>query len=404
MPLTDRTVKATKTQDKAYKAWDTGGLFLLVAPTGGRLWRFKYRVDGKEKLLALGAYPDVSLKDARLKRDDARRDLSQGVDPGVARKTAKTDRKDRASNSFEAVAREWYAKEETTWAPAHATRVKRLMERDVFPWLGGEPVADINAPHLLKVLRRIESRDAIDTAHRARGYCGEVFRFAIASGLAERDPAADLRDALKTAKGSHFPAVIDPVRLGGILRAFDAYQGTPIVSAALRMMPMVFVRPGELRTARWADIDLDKAEWRFVTSKTETALVVPLAKQVVAILKDLHPITCGSPYVFPSQRSEQRPMSEAAVLVAMRIMGFSKEELSGHGFRATARTMIEEQLGVRYEIIEQQLGHAVRDANGRAYNRVQFVDERRKMMQRWADYLDKLKKAKKAAHTESVES
>jgi integrase len=393
MALTDVAVKKAQAKAKAFKLFDTAGLFLLVSPAGGKLWRFKYRVDGREKLLALGAYPEVSLKAARLKRDDARRDLAQGVDPCKARKTAKSRRTESAANSFKTVALEWFGKNEPTWAPNHAARVKRLLERDIFPLLGDQPVADIAAPELLKVLRRIESRNAVDTAHRARGYCGEVFRYAIASGLASRDPSGDLRDALKTAQSSHFAAVVDPTQLADILRAFDGYKktGTAVVSTALRIMPMVFVRPGELRTARWADIDLDAAEWRFTTSKTKTPHIVPLADQVVRLLRELQPFTRESDYVFPSGRSSKRPMSEAAILAAMRSMEFQKEEVSGHGFRATARTLLEETLGFRYDIIEQQLGHAVRDPNGRAYNRTMFLNERRKMMQGWADYLDKLK-------------
>jgi integrase len=391
MALTDVAVRKIQPAAKPFKLFDTGGMFLLVTPAGGKLWRFKYRIDGREKLLSLGPYPEVSLKAARLKRDDARRDLANRVDPSRARKAAKSERMDRAANSFKTVGLEWYRKNESGWVPNHAVRVKRLLERDIFPLLGDQPVTEISAPELLKVLRRIESRNAVDTAHRARGYCGEVFRYAIAAGLAERDPAADLREALTTATGSHFAAVLDSKRLGAILRAFDSYQGTETVSKALRLMPMVFVRPGELRTARWADIDLDAGEWKFTTSKTDTPLVVPLAKQAVVLLRDLLPFTRESIYVFPSVRSNLRPMSEAATLVAMRIMGFPKEEVTGHGFRATARTLLEENLGFPYYIIEHQLGHAVRDPNGRAYNRTTFLDDRRKMMQRWADFLDELK-------------
>ncbi len=391
MPLTDVAIRKAQPKAKAYKLSDSAGMFLLVSPSGGKLWRLKYRIDGREKLLALGAYPEISLKDARVRRDEARCEIARGIDPGQLRKAAKAGRADRAANSFETVARQWLAKNEPTWAPNHAVRVTRLLERDIFPFQGAIPVAAVSSVELLKVLRRIESREAIETAHRARGYCSEIFRYAIAAGLAERDPAADIRGALKTSKGDHFAAVLDPKRLGAILRAFDGYQGSPAVMAALRIMPMVFVRPGELRTALWADLDLNTAEWRFTASKTNTPHIVPLATQVVAILRELQPSTKESRYVFPNGRINTRPMSEAAILAAMRNMGMPKEEVSGHGFRATARTLLEEKLGFRYDIIEQQLGHAVRDPNGRAYNRTTFLQERREMMQAWADYLGKLK-------------
>ena len=402
MPLTDLSVRKAHAKDKAYKLFDSGGMFMLISPAGGKLWRLKYRAGGREKLLALGTYPNLSLREARVKRDEARCDLARGVDPGEAKRAAKGMRAGRAANTFKAIALDWFAKNNPTWAPNHAVRVKRLLERDIFPLLGGFPIASITAPDVLKAIRQIESREAIDTAHRARGYCGEVFRFAIAAGLAERDPAADIRDALKTAKGDHFAAVTDPERLGAILRAFSGHLCSKAVSAALRIMPMVFVRPGELRTARWEHVDLDKAEWRFTTSKTGMPHIVPLARQVVAILNDLHPFTCESPFVFPSVRSRARPMSECAILAAMRSIGLTKEEISGHGFRATARTLLEENLGFRYDIIEQQLGHAVRDPHGRAYNRTMFLEDRRRMMQDWADYLEKLKADVKAIQSSPV--
>ena len=390
--LTDTAVKKAKQQPTAYKLYDTGGMFVLVAPTGGKLWRLKYRYAGKEKLLSLGAYPEVSLADARIKRDEARKQLHDGVDPGEARKAVKRARASSAANSFEAIAREWHTKFADTWAPSHADRVLRLLERDVLPWIGHRPIADIAAPELLAVLRRIESRGALETAHRARIYAGLVFRYALHTGRADRDPASDLRGALPPKRDGHFSAATNPEQLGDLLRALDGYKGSPVVRAALLLAPMVFVRPGELRSARWADIDLDKAEWRFTVPKTKTPHIVPLAPQAVAILRDLQPLTGDGPYVFPCARSKQRPMSDNAILSAMRRMGIDKTTACGHGFRASARTMLDEVLGFPPHLVEHQLAHAVRDPLGRAYNRTTHLPERRKMMRDWADFLDKVRR------------
>jgi len=389
--LSDVALKKAKQQPTAYKLYDTGGMFVLVAPTGGKLWRLKYRFAGKEKLLSLGAYPEVSLADARIKRDEARKQLHDGVDPGEARKAVKRARASSAANSFEAIAREWHTKFANTWAPSHADRVLRLLERDVFPWIGHRPISEIAAPELLSVLRRIESRGALETAFRARVYSGLVFRYALHTGRADRDPASDLRGALPPKKNGHFAAATNPEELGDLLRALDGYKGSPVVRAALLLAPMVFVRPGELRSAKWADIDLDAAEWRFTVPKTKTPHIVPLAAQAVAILRDLQPLTGSGPYVFPCARSNQRPMSDNAILSAMRRMGIDKTTACGHGFRASARTMLDEVLGFPPHLVEHQLAHAVRDPLGRAYNRTTHLPERRKMMQDWADYLDKLR-------------
>lgn len=399
MALTDtaiRNAKPGKTPKgkataKPYKMGDAGGLYLEVAPTGAKYWRFKYRIGGKQKRLSMGVYPDVPLAKARERRDEARKLLADGIDPSEHRKATKTARADRAANSFEVVAREWYGKLGPTWNAAHGDRIIRRLERDVFPWIGGRPVADVTAPELLAVLRRIEARGALETAHRALGNCGQIFRYAIATGRAERDPSGDLRGALPPVKGEHFAAVTEPKRLAEILRALDGYQGTFTVQCALRLAPLVFVRPGELRKARWADIDLDAAEWRYTVTKTDTAHIVPLATQAVAILRELHALTGHGDFVFPGARTNGRPMSDNAILAAMRRLGIPKEEMSGHGFRAVARTILDEVLGVRPDLIEHQLAHAVRDPNGRAYNRTAHLPERRKMMQQWADWLDKQK-------------
>jgi integrase len=333
----------------------------------------------------------VSLKEARERRDEARKLIADGIDPSENRKAMKSASIDRAANSFEVVTREWFGKYSSGWAESHSSRVIRLFERDVFPWLGGRPIAEITATELLTVIRRIENRSAVDTAHRARTNCSQVFRYGVATGRCERDPSADLRGALAPVKKEHFAATTDPAKLAGILRAMDGYEGDALVCRALRLVPLLFVRPGELRHAEWKDIDLSAAEWRYTVTKTNTPHVVPLSRQAVAILKELQPLTGDGRYVFPGARSAQRPMSDNAVLAAMRRMGIGKEEMTGHGFRAVARTILDEVLGFRPDFIEHQLAHSVRDPLGRSYNRTAHLPERKKMMQKWADYLDGLK-------------
>jgi len=391
MALSDTAIRNAKPGVKPAKLFDERGLFLLVNPAGGKWWRFRFSFGGKEKLLSLGVYPDVGLKDARGRRDAARKLLAEGVDPGENRKTQKAARQDRAANSFEAVTREWFQKFSPKLVSAHRQRVIRRFERDIFPWIGSKPIADVSAPELLAVVRRIEGRSALETAHRALGNCRQVFRYAIATGRCTRDPSGDLRGALPPTNGEHFAAITEPAQAAGLLRALAGYQGTFTVACALRLVPYVFVRPGEFRKAEWADFDLDAAEWRYTVTKTNTPHIVPLATQAVAILRELHALTGSGRYVFPGVRSNKRPMSDNAILAAMRRMGISKEEMSGHGFRAMARTILDEVLGVRPDFIEHQLAHAVKDPNGRAYNRTSHLPERREMMQQWADYLDNLK-------------
>lgn len=393
MALTDTTIRTAKPGAKPAKLFDERGLFLLVAPTGGKWWRFKYRFEGKEKLLSLGTYPDVSLKDARERRDDARKQIADGIDPSHSRKAQKAMRQIQAANSFEAVAREWYSKHSPNWVDAHGSRIIRRLERDIFLDLGARPIADITAPELLAVIRKIEARGALETAHRALGNCGQVFRYAVATGRAVRDPSGDLRGALPPVKGEHFAAVTDPALVPQILRAIDGYKGSAVVSCALRLAPLVFVRPGELRGAEWAEIDLDGAEWRIPGARMKLGIdhIVPLSTQAVAILREIQPLTGAGRFVFPSARTSTRPMSDNAILAALRRMDIPKEEMSGHGFRAMARTILDEVLGVRPDLIEHQLAHAVRDANGRAYNRTAHLPARREMMQQWADYLDQLR-------------
>jgi len=391
--LTDTACRKAKPRPKTSRMFDAGGLYLEVSPAGSKWWRWKFRFADKEKRLALGVYPETSLADARTKRDEARKLLAQGVDPSAQRRAERAAQVEGAGNTFEVVAREWWEKQAPTWADTHSGRVLARLGRDVFPFIGKRPVGELTPPEVLRVLRRIESRGKLETAHRARTNISMVMRYAIATGRADRDPTADLRGALKPVSPEHMAAVVDPEKLGPILRAIWGYaaEGTPVVAAALKLGPYVFTRPGELRTARWQDIDLDAAEWRFVASKTKTPHVVPLAPQAVAILKDLQPLTGRSTYVFTSARANDRPMSDAAVNAALRRLGIDKEVMSGHGWRATARTLLDEVLHFPLDVVEHQLAHKVRDALGTAYNRTTRLPERRKMMAVWAGYLDKLR-------------
>ncbi|WP_176052191.1 tyrosine-type recombinase/integrase [Paraburkholderia caribensis] len=391
MPLTDAEIRNARPRDKAYRLADGLGMYLEVAATGGKYWRLKYRFGGKEKRLALGVYPEVGAKAARVRRDEARKLLASGVDPSIDRKVQKAATVERTANSFEAVAREWFARQSPSWATSHADKIIGRLEKDVFPWLGGRAIADIKAPEVLSVLRRVEARGALDTAHRVHQNCGQVFRYAIATGRAERDISADLRGALPPARHTHFASVTDPAEVASLLRALDAFQGTFVVQCALRLAPLFFVRPGELRMAKWDQFDFTKAQWRYTVSKTKTEHLVPLATQAMAILRELHALTGHRTYVFPG-RDVKKPMSGAAINAALRRMGFdTKTEITGHGFRAMARTILHEQLRFPSEVIEHQLAHKVPDALGTAYNRTKFIDDRIEMMQRWADYLDDLK-------------
>lgn len=391
MSLTDTAIRNTKSSEKPVKLSDDRGLYLLVIPTGGKWWRLDYRFAGKRKTLSMGVYPDVGLKEARGRRDEARKLLADGIDPGEHRKVLRAAKIESAANSFEAVAREWFAKHSPNWATTHSDKIIQRLDKDVFPWLGGKPIAEITAPQLLTVLRRIENRGALDTAHRAHQNCGQVFRYAVATGRCERDPSGDLRGALAPAKHEHFAAITEPLAVGELLRAIDGFQGTFIVQCALKLAPLFFVRPGELRKAEWQQFDLEKGEWRYFVTKTKSEHLVPLSSQAVAILKELHPLTRTRKFVFPG-RDPKKPMSEAAINAALRRMGYdTKTEITGHGFRAMARTILHQELGIKPEVIEHQLAHRVPDALGTAYNRTKFLMERRKMMQEWADYLDGLK-------------
>lgn len=399
--LSDPEAKNAKPGEAPYKLFDGEGLFLLVQPKGGKLWRLKYRFGAKEKLLALGAYPEVMLKEARKRRKEARDQIAKGIDPGMARKAEKASRIVKAEGTFEAVAREWHAHIHTAKvSEGHAARTLIRLEQDVFPWVGALPIAEISAPVLLVALRKIEARGAIETAHRAMQASGQVFRYGIATGRCTSNPAADLRDALKPVQSKNMSAITDPRAVGALLRSIDDYQGLPVTRAALQLAPLVFVRPGELRGAEWSEIDLDAGVWaiashRMKRKKEDKAKgsphIVSLSRQAVAVLRDIQPLTGYGRFVFPSPRTGERCMSENGVLSALRRMGYAKDEMSGHGFRAMASTLLNE-MGFRADVIEAQLAHTEEDEVRGAYNRAKYLDERKAMMQAWADHLDKLRK------------
>ncbi|AIP72783.1 MULTISPECIES: tyrosine-type recombinase/integrase [pseudomallei group] len=392
MPLTDTAIRNAKPADKPVRLFDGGGLYLEIAPSGGKWWRLKYRFGGKEKRYSLGVYPEVTLATARKKRDEAREKLAAGIDPGEAKKAEKRASLLAAAHSFEVVARGWMDERKTTVEPAQHDKTLARMENDVFPWLGKRPIAEIDAPEILVVLKRVDGRGARFTAHRIRSEISRVFRYGIKEGHCKADPARDLVDAIPPAQTTHFASITEPEKVGEMLRAFDGFTGTFPVLCALKLAPMLFVRPGELRKAEWAQFDLDKGEWRYFVNKTKTDHLVPLAAQAVTILRELHALTGEGVYVFPGARDRNRPMSEAAINAALRRLGYdTRTEITGHGFRAMARTILHEELEEKPEVIEHQLAHTVPDSLGRAYNRTKFIKARRSMMQQWADYLDKLK-------------
>ncbi len=391
MSLTDTAIRTAKPAVKPVRMFDGGGLYLEVSPAGGKLWRMKYRFGGKEKLLSFGTYPTLSLRDARERRDEAKKLLANGTDPGAVKKAQKAAAVVASTNSFEAVAREWLEKWRIDKAESHSSKVIARLERNVFPWIGNLPVSGITAPLVLSVLRRIESRGVIDTAHRAKENISQIMRYAVATGRAERDPCPDLREALQPVKHEHMAALTKPEDVAQLLRAIDGFKGTYVVRAALALAPLVFVRPAELRGAKWEDIDLEKSEWRYTVSKTKTEHLVPLARQAVEILRDLQPLTGAGEFVFPG-RDPKRPISNSTINAALTRMGYdTKTEITGHGFRAMAQPLLAEELHFQPYAIERQLAHKVPDTLGAAYNRTKYLKERREMMQAWADYLGKLK-------------
>lgn len=398
-PLTDLRIRQAAPRARAYTLFDGLGLYLAVTPAGGKLWRLKYRYAGRECRLSLGAWPAVSLAAARRRREEVRALLAQGQDPRAVRRAERARQQHQAAHTLAACVREWAARHLAARSPSHRAGVLRRLERWVLPALGARPVADVTPLDVLAVLRRIADAGKLETAHRVRQALGQVCRYAVVTGRAASDPTAALRGALPPTTPTHMPAPTDPATVGALLRMLEAVRGTPEVCAAVRVLPYVFVRPGELRRMRWADVDLDAGEWRYTTSKTRTPHLVPLARQVVARLRALWPLTGHLPggWVFPNARSPLRPMSDMAINAAYRRLGIdTRRELTGHGWRAVARTLLHERLGVPADVIEHQLAHAVPDALGTAYNRTRFLDHRRAMMQHWADYLDRLREDRPA--------
>jgi integrase len=389
MPLTDIQIRKAKHTAKPFKLFDGGGLFLLVQPTGGKWWRYKYRFAGREKLLALGSYPDIGLAEARERHLQARKVLATGNDPSEVKKEAKRLAVFSNANTFEAVAREWHTGRVHSWTLKHGQQIMRRLEADIFPKVGNRPIADITAPELLTVVRVIEERGALDIAHRAVQTAGQIFAYAIVTGRAERNPALDLRGALKPVKKTHH-AYLKSEEVPEFLHKLESYEGNPQTVMALKLLLLTFVRTTELRAAEWPEIDLDKAEWRIPAErmKMKDPHIIPLSRQAVAILRDLRLITGQWRYVFPNQHKPSGCMSQNTIIYALYRMGYHSRT-TGHGFRSTASTILNEQ-GFSPDVIERQLAHAERNNVRAAYNHAQYLPERRKMMQWWADYLDQV--------------
>ena len=394
MPLTDTFAKNIKHTGAPAgdKHTDGGGMYMLVN-AGGKYWRMNYRFDDKRKTLALGVYPAVSLAKARQRRDKARELLADGIDPSTAKKEDKQAKADAAANTFEMVARDWLAKTAADRQSTTQDKLTSWLEKDVIPFIGKMPISTIGPRDVLAALRKMEARGALDSVQRVKQVCGQVFRYAVATGSAERDVTQDLKGALAKPTAGHFAAITEPKQAGDLMRSIFNYVGHPTTIAALKLSPLVFVRPGELRTMEWAEVDLNAAEWRIPGSKMKMKVdhLVPLSKQAVELLRSVQPMTGHGRYVFPSLRTGERPMSENTINAALRGMGYSAQVHSAHGFRAMARTIMDEVMGERVDLIEHQLAHAVKDVNGRAYNRTAHLPARRVMMQTWADYLDKLR-------------
>lgn len=392
MPLTNTAIANAKPASKPFKLYDEAGLFLQVTPSGGKWWRFKYRFDAKEKLLSLGTYPEISLKSAREKRDESRSLVAEGIDPSVNRKATRESKNNSLSNSFEVIAREFIAIHMTSLSASHRDRVLRRFELYLFPWLGSKPIVDITAPELLACIKRVQDQNKLETAHRVLQAAGQVFRYAVQTGRAMRDICSDLKGALPAPVIKHMAAFTDPKQVAELLRAIDGFKGTFTVQTALRLAPLVFVRPSELRRAKWMDIDLEAGHWSYRVSKTKTDHLVPLSMQAIKLLSDMKPFSGHGEFVFMGGHDPKKPMSEAAINAALKRMGYdTKTEITGHGFRAMARTILHERLGIDPFVIEHQLAHKVPDALGAAYNRTKFIEQRKIMMQQWADYLDDIK-------------
>lgn len=391
MALTATAVKAAKAKRKQYRLYDERGLYLQVSPSGGKYWRFKYRVDGRERVLALGVFPEIGLADARDRREAARRLVARGIDPGKQRRARREARAKARQDSFEVIGREWAQRQR--WTERHRDRVLARLKNDIFPQIGSDAITAIDAPQILAALRRVEARGAVDTAHRERGYTSQIFRYAIATGRAVHDPAADLKGALTATKTKHFASITDPRQIGPLLVAIDGYQGTEVVRLALRLMPYVFLRPGNFRSAEWSQIDFRGREWRIPEDRMKRPAphIIPLAPQVVDMLEYLYKLSGHrSEYLFPSLRTISRPLSENTLNAALRRLGYSKFDLTGHGFRHMASTLLHEQ-GFNSDAVERQLAHLDRNETRATYNYAEYLQERRIMMQSWADYLDELR-------------
>ena len=393
--LTDTKLRSLKRKDAVFRLADTNGLCIEVRPAGSKIWRYRYRYAGKANMLTIGEYPAVSLAEARGERDKARALLKGGADPSLVARIQRAAQVEQAGTTFALVAGELLEKRAKKLSPGSVVRERRMLEKDIGPFIGDLPIQDITAPLLLMALRKVEARGAIETAHRARAAASLVFRYAIATGRTKYNPAADLVGALSSTQTKHFASLTEPDQVAKLLKAIYGYEGSLVVSAALKLSALLFVRPGELRHARWEDISLDKAEWRYVTSKTQTPHIVPLATQAVDVLRELQPYARRSQYLFPGVRSASRPISENTINAALRSLGFDNTMITAHGFRAMARTLLDEVLGFRPDFIEHQLAHSVRDPLGRAYNRTSHLEERTKMMQAWANYLDSLRRAER---------
>lgn len=405
--LTDKECKSAACPSDKNRArfTDSNGLYLEVSPTGSKRWFWKTYFDGKESRMALGNYPSVSLTEARKARDRVKLQKADGVNPIEARRVTKLVKETTLGETFKEIAQDWLSRQKSVWSPGHFQRMERQFERDLFPWIGGRNLSEIKPVELLSVLRKIESRGALETADRALMLARQVWCYGVATGKVERDITGDLKDALAPYRGKHFAAITEPAELGKLLLSIDHYRGGPIVKAALRLAPLLFQRPGELRAAAWSEVDMDVALWTIPAARMKRGVegkeygpphVVPLPKQALEIFRELHNLTGGNLLVFPGERNHDRPISENSVRTALISMGYTPDIHTWHGFRATARTMLAEQLEFDPLVIEAQLAHAVKDANGRAYNRTQYLAQRTKMMQSWADYLDRLRHAPKS--------
>jgi integrase len=398
MALTDIKIKALKPgikpdktpTKKSYKVSDERGLYLEVTPSGSKLWRFKYRIDGREKLLSVGIYPDIGLKEARNARDELRKQVANGIDPSHLRKAKKHSR--AGHETFEYIAREWHEKFKRNWTEDHASRTLKRLEQNIFPWLGSRNIKEIKPSDLLESLQRVEKRGALETAHRIKQICGQVFRYAISTSRAENDITAALKEALPPNKVKHHASITEPSKIGSLLRAIEGYDGTFITKCALKLAPLVFVRPGELRHAEWSEFDIEQAEWRIPAEKMKmrTLHIVPLSTQALSVIEELRPFSGDGKYLFPSIRAKSRPMSDNTVNGALRRLGYESDEMTGHGFRSMASTLLNEN-GWNKDAIERQLAHSERDGVRAAYNYAEYLSERKEMMQFWADYLESLK-------------